>query len=104
MVSPHISLTDEIDQKVRKYCKNNNLNYSQGIRKLIETGLDTKDTNKKLDLNNSLLENIFSKQIYIRDFLEQFYSDMEIEKLSNPKNNKALQKYKLEKYRDEFND
>ena len=46
MVSPHISLTDEIDQKVRKYCKNNNLNYSQGIRKLIETGLDTKDTNK----------------------------------------------------------
>ncbi|HAB67009.1 hypothetical protein [uncultured Clostridium sp.] len=104
MVSPHISLTDEIDQKVREYCKNNNLNYSQGIRKLIETGLDTKDTNKKLDLNNSLLENIFSKQIYIRDFLEQFYSDMEIEKLSNPKNNKALQKYKLEKYRDKFND
>ena len=98
MVSPHISLTDEIDQKVREYCKNNNLNYSQGIRKLIETGLDTKDT------NNSLLENIFSKQIYIRDFLEQFYSDMEIEKLSNPKNNKALQKYKLEKYRDKFND
>ena len=97
MVSPHISLTDEIDQKVREYCKNNNLNYSQGIRKLIETGLDTKDTNKKLDLNNSLLENI-------RDFLEQFYSDMEIEKLSNPKNNKALQKYKLEKYRDKFND
>ena len=63
-----------------------------------------KDTNKKLDLNNSLLENIFSKQIYIRDFLEQFYSDMEIEKLSNPKNNKALQKYKLEKYKDKFND
>lgn len=104
MVSTHISLTDEIDQKVREYCKNDNLNYSQGIRKLIETGLNTKDTNKKLDLNNSLLENIFSKQIYIRDLVEQFYSDMEIEKSTNPKNNKALQKFKLDKYKDKFND
>lgn len=104
MVNPHISLTDEIDQKIRQYCKNNNLNYSQGIRYLIELGLDTKDTNKKIDLNNSLLENIFSKQIYIRDLLEQFYSDMEIETSTNPKNNRALQKFKLEKYKDKFND
>ena len=40
---------------------------------------------------------MFSKLMYIRDLLEQFYSDMEIEKLSNPKNSKSLQKFKISK-------
>lgn len=104
MVYPHISLSNDIDSRIREFCKINNFNYSQGIRRLIEFGLDNNEATKKLEMNNSLLENIFSKQIYLRDLIEQFYSDMEIEKLSNPKNNKALQKFKLENYKDKFND
>ena len=39
MADPHISLSNEIDSKVRNYCKANGLKYSQGIRNLIELGL-----------------------------------------------------------------
>ena len=103
-VSPHISVTKELDKKVRDYCNANDLNYSQAVRKLIEQGLNHIDTNKKIDLNNSLMERIYSRQIYIRDLLEQFYADMEIEKSLNPNNNKALQKFKTERNKDKYND
>ncbi len=104
MISPHISLTNELDKRIRDYCIANDLKYSQAVRKLIEQGLNNIDTNKKLDLNNSLMEKIYSRQIYIRDLLEQFYADMEIEKVFNPNNNKALQKFKSERYKDKYND
>ncbi len=104
MISPHISLTDELDKRIRDYCSANDLKYSQAVRKLIEQGLNNIDTNKKIDLNNSLMEKIYSRQIYIKDLLEQFYTDMEIEKVLNPNNNKALQKFKSERYKDKYND
>ena len=104
MISPHISLTNELDKRIRDYCSANDLKYSQAVRKLLEQGLNNIDTNKKLDLNNSLLEKIYSRQIYIRDLLEQFYTDMEIDKVLNPNNNKALQKIKSERYKDKYND
>lgn len=103
MVSPHISLTKELDDKIRTYCSDNDLKYSQGVRKLIEQGLNNIDTNKKLDLNNSLMEKIYSRQIYIRDLVEQLYTDLEIEQVLNPNHNKALQKFKSERYKDKYN-
>ena len=75
----------------------NGLNFSQSIRTLIEIGLNSSEENILLKQNSVLLEKIFSRQLYLRDLIEQFYSDMEIEKLSNPRNNKALQKFKTNK-------
>ena len=97
MADPHIYLTDEIKNKVKEYSKNTGLNFSQSVRKLLEIGLNSSDTNILLKQNTVLLEKIFSRQLYIRDLMEQFYSDMEIEKLSNPRSNKALQKFKTNK-------
>ena len=100
----HITVPIELEKEIRKYADKNNLFISQSIRKLIENGLDNIEMKKQLEIYNSLMNKIFSRQLYIRDLLEQFYTDMEIEKLLNPKNNKALQQFKLEKQKDKFND
>ena len=97
MKEGHAYLTKDITIKVNEYSKKTGLNFSQSARRLIEIGLNSTDENQILKENNVLLEKIFSRQIYIRDLIEQFYSDMEIEKLSNPRNNKALQKFKTNK-------
>ena len=50
------------------------------------------------------MNKIYSRQSYIKDFLEQFYCDMEIEELRKISNNKALKEFKSRYSRDLFND
>ena len=47
-----------------------------------------------LDKNNALLDKLYSKSYYSTQLLEQFYSDLEIYRLTNPNDNKALNKFK----------
>lgn len=104
MVRTHISIPNELDVKVKEYCDLNKLKYSKGVTELLVLGLSNLDINKLLVANNKLLNNISSRQVYIRDLIEQFYSDMEIENLSIPNKNKALQSFKLDRSRDKYND
>ena len=104
MADPHIYLTQDIKDRVKEYANNNGLNFCQSIRTLIEIGLNSSEENILLKQNSVLLEKIFSRQLYLRDLIEQFYYDMEIEKLSNPRNNKALQKFKTNKDKLKYDD
>lgn len=104
MIRTHITIPDEVDEIIRKYIETNHIKYSQGVVQLIMQAIDNIEIKKKLDLNNSLLDKIYSRSLYIKELIEQFYSDMEIEKLTNPKSNKALQKFMLDKYKDKMND
>lgn len=104
MIRTHITIPEEVDEIIRKYVETNHIKYSQGVVQLIMQAIDNIEIKKKLDLNNSLLDKIYSRGLYTKELIEQFYSDMEIEKLTNPKNNKALQKFMLDKYKDEMND
>lgn len=104
MIRTHITIPEEVDEIIRKYVETNHIKYSQGVVQLIMQAIDNIEIKKKLDLNNSLLDKIYSRSLYTKELIEQFYSDMEIEKLTNPKNNKALQKFMLNKYKDEIND
>ena len=56
------------------------------------------------DLLDKKINTIISKQKYIITLIEQFYADMEIEDLQDPKMNEALQKFKNQKIKDYFND
>ena len=47
---------------------------------------------------------MYSKDLYIIDLLEKLYSDLEITNNSNPKENKVLQEFKMNRYKDHFND
>lgn len=104
MVSPHISISEELDYRIKVYCEKNKLKYSQGIRKLVEFGLSSLENKVKLDKFDLILDRIYSKQLYIRDLLEQLYTDLEIDVFLNPKENLSLQKFKNIKNKDKFND
>ena len=100
----HIVLTNENEIKLRNYCKANDYNLSQGINSLIEVGLDNLEYKIQSTNNYNLLSKIYSKNIYIIDLLEKLYSDLEIDNNTNPKDNKSLQEFKINKMRDKFDD
>lgn len=104
MIRTHISIPNELDAKVKEYCELNNLKYSKGVAELLILGLSNLDINKMLVSNNQLLNKIYSRQVYIRDLIEQFYSDMEIEKLTIPNKNEALQSFRINRNKDKYND
>ncbi len=104
MIRVHITIPEEMDERIRVYGKENNLILSHSIRELINKGLDNVSISKKIDQSNTMIDKMFSRQLYIRDLIEQFYTDMEIENHLNPKNNKALQTFKSERYKDKYND
>ena len=61
-------------------------------------------TVKTIDRNNSLLDRIYSKSCYIVALLEQIYSDFEWDKITNPKESKALNKFKSKMNKYELED
>ena len=50
------------------------------------------------------MSKIYSKTIYTIDLVEKLYSDLEISNNSNPKDNKVLQEFKMNRYKDKFDD
>ena len=95
MIGQHIRFPEELNNQIWDYANNNRLfSFSEAVRELVKIGLTTSSERKILSENNMLLEKIFSRQIYVRDLLEQLYSDMGIPKLSNPRECKPLQKFK----------
>ena len=82
----------------------NGYKYSEGIRNLIELGLYNLEMNKKLELNSELLSKTYSKTIYIIDLVEKFYSDLEITNNSNSKDNKVLQEFKMNRFKDQYDE
>lgn len=87
----HISISENIYNEISKYAIRNGINYSQAVAKLVEAGIEL---NRAINSYSGLLDRIFSKLSYNTSLLEQFYSDMEFEDITNPKNNKALEKFK----------
>ncbi len=97
MVKTRVSLTEDIDQKVTEYMLIHKIKYSQAIRTLVELGIESlKNSAEIIDLYNKIKE-IFSQNLYIIALLEQFYSDMEIDELTNPNLNPALRDFRSKK-------
>lgn len=94
IIRTHISIPSEIDTIIKNYANRNGLKYSQAVSKLIELGSSNIDINKYIASNNGILDRIFSKLCFNTSLLEQFYSDMEIDNLTNPNKNSALNQFK----------
>lgn len=104
MIKTKISLTEDIDQKVCEYRLINDLNYSQAIRKLVELGVESLNNQSKIVDIYKEIKAINSKLIYLNALLEQFYSDMEVDGGTNPKNNPALKTFWSRRLKDPFNE
>lgn len=100
----HFRIDDELLSKIEEYMKNNNCTKTKALISLLEVGLEK--TNIALDIEEmkKLYNKLNSRNNFNRTLLEQLYSDLEIESLTDPKKNKALQELKTKKFKDPFND
>ena len=90
----HISIPEEIDFKINNYANKVGLKYSQAVSKLVEIGLSNIELTESINSYVGILDRVFSKLCYNTALLEQFYSDLEIDTLTNPNNNLALKKFR----------
>jgi len=104
MVMHHIGLTYDLEQSIKLYSIDNKISFSEAVRRLLSVGLNRNLNIMNYDLLDKKINTIISKQKYIITLIEQFYADMEIEDLQDPKMNEALQKFKNQKLKDYFND
>ena len=97
----HVSIAYDIDDQIQEYSKLKKISYSEAVSQLVSLGLNNMNLVKTIDRTNSLLDRIYSKSCYIVALLEQIYSDFEWDKITNPKESKALNKFKskLSKYK-----
>ena len=100
----HPVFNGELERRFEEYCKVNKINYTQGFRNLCEFGLYNLEMNRQMEINSNLLSKVYSKEIYIRDLLEQIYANLQTEENLNPNDNKALQDFKKRKYKEELNE
>jgi hypothetical protein len=104
MANPHISITDELDNKVRTYAEEHNLRYSHVVSKLLEKALKEIEMDKKFDSIIRLLRKTNFNTKYNAELFEQLYSDLGLELSSNPKTNEYIKKFKNKYKKDYYSD
>lgn len=100
----HISIPFDIDSQIQEYSGLRKINYSEAVCQLVTLGLNNMDLTKAIQKNNALMDKIYYKSVYSNDLLEQLYSDLEIDMISDPNKNQALNKFKNKYSRYKFDD
>ena len=99
-----IPLFSLIPNQIQEYSELRKINYSEAVCQLVTLGLNNMDLTKAIQKNNALMDKIYSKSVYSTDLLEQLYSDLEIDMISDPNKNQALNKFKNKYSRYKFDD
>ena len=93
-IKKHISIPKDIDIIVLDYARKCNISFSEAVVQLVSSGINNLEMAKAFEKNNALLDKLYSKSYYSTALLEQIYSDFEWDKVTNPNESKALNKFK----------
>lgn len=89
----HIIISDQTDKCVKEYMEFTTLSYSKALNELVVLGNKNNQMLNEIKNNEDTMKIIINKLNLNFDLLKQFYSDMGIVGLSNPKNCKNLQNF-----------
>lgn len=104
MKYPHITITDELNEKINNYANKRNVRFSTAVEELTSYGFKYIQDNKNYEVNSTLFEKILGNEKYITLLLEQLYSDMYMEAKTNPKDNIGLKTIKNRFFKKDFYD
>ena len=93
-IKKHISIPSDIDIMILDYSRKCNISFSEAVVQLVSSGINNLEMAKAFEKNNALLDKLYSKSYYSTALLEQIYSDFEWDKVTNPSESKALNKFK----------
>ena len=99
-----VSFTENQIMYINHRALSDKSNFSSASRILLQERIDMGEKYDEMRRNVELLERIFSLLVYLKDMVQQMYSDMDLEGGTNPKKNKALKKFNDKRYRDDFNE
>lgn len=99
-----VSFTDNQIAYVNKRALIDHSNFSSASRILLQERIDMGEKYDEMKKNIALLEKTFSLLVFVKEMIEQMYSDMDLEGGTNPKKCKALKKFNNNRYKDVFNE
>ena len=103
-IKKHISIPSDIDIMILNYARKCNISFSEAVVQLVSSGVNNLEMAKVFEKNNALLDKLYSKSYYSTALLEQIYSDFEWDKVTNPNESKALNKFKSKFSRYKYDD
>lgn len=93
MIRKHIYFDTDTLNILDKYQEQNNISCSQAIRDLILIGINNINLNEKIKEFKQQEEKLLNVNYLQLDLIKQLYSDLEIQNITNPNKNNALQKF-----------
>ena len=87
-----IYVNDDSAKDILEYSKKNKINRSQSCRELIRMGKENIELKNSIDTLANLLYKNISRIKLIETILIQLYSDMQIDVITNPRDNKLIKK------------
>lgn len=93
MIKRHIYFDNDTLNILYKYQSQNNISFSQAIRDLIFIGTKNISIDKEIIELKEREEKIINVNYLQLDLIKQLYSDLEIQNITNPNKNKALQNF-----------
>lgn len=87
-----IYVNDDSAKDILEYSKKNKINRSQSCRELIRMGKENIELKNSIDTLANLLYKNISRIKLIETMLIQLYSDMQIDVITNPRDNKLIKK------------
>ena len=103
-ISKHISIPEELFNKVLVYKKEHHITYSEEICNMIEEAISNRVKQEQLNKLNNDLKYVLKKVNLTYELVKQMYSDLNLTNITDPKNsysvNEFLRKVKISKLDD----
>ena len=97
MIDKHIKFNPDLLSDIEKLCDSNGLKLSEGVRNLVEVGMNNVTVTEIIETNNKLLYRVYGRLGYLVDLVEQFYADMDIDNHVDVKNSKSIKNIRLKR-------
>ena len=103
-IDRHVYFSDDTIKKIELYQKKNNMRFSTAVCKLVDVALENVDVNEQLDGLKKDISYLTSNNRYIFLLLQQLYSDLDFENITNPKKSKPVNEFMKKLKGNNFND
>ena len=103
-IDKHIYFTKGEVNRIDEYCEARNLKFSPAVCGLIDFSLNNIDLIERLEKFQKDLSYLISNNRYIFLLLQQLYSDLEFENITDPKKSKSVNEFMKKIKGSNFND
>lgn len=92
-IDKHIYFTKEEYSRIKDYASSNSLPYSKAVCELCVSALNGNDVIDRINKLEKNIEYITKKQKITYSLLEQIYSDMDFDNITDPKKSKPIKEF-----------